>query len=373
MGPARTLNSDPLPSGRTPLRTKLLRLLIVILAPFLLILVWYCLVIFRPLATDRTDTLIVLVPPGGFRSTSAAFAASGVVQPALFFEIHGTLMGARRKVRAGAYFVNPQWSPHELLQHIAQGNNRAVYRVPLPEGLNLWQTAERVEQAGAASAEDFIQRCYDWNWASRHHVVAHKPSPEQFPDRNLADVAALEGYLFPSTYEFVWGSSTEDIVTTMVDLFHVEWNRLSLQHADSKAALAQEFGFRDHDFVILASLVEKEVQRGEERPIVASVFYNRLRQGMKLQTDPTLVYSAAQYAEKPSPTHRKDDSNPYNTYVYSGLPPGPIANAGRESLRAVLAPAMTDYLFFVAKKDGSGGHFFSKTFAEHRKAIHGEP
>ncbi|NUN13226.1 MAG: endolytic transglycosylase MltG [Myxococcales bacterium] len=370
MGKPNLSNSASIPSRQT---RRWPWIVAVILAPILFILAWYCLVIFRPIAKDHADRIVISIPSGGFHNTAAVFAASGIVTPALFFEIHGTLLGARRKVRTGAYFVDPNWSPHELLQHIVAGDNRAVYRVTLPEGLNIWQTAQRLDQAGAATAAEFLQTCSDWTWAAKHQPIAHKPTPEQFPGRNLTDVSALEGYLFPSTYEFVWGSSTEDIVKTMLDLFNVEWTRLSQQYANSKAALAKEFGFRDHDFVILASLVEKEVQRSEERPVVASVFYNRLRQSMKLQTDPTLVYSAVHYADKPSPAHRKDDTNPYNTYAFPGLPPGPIANPGRDSLRAVLAPEVTDYLFFVAKNDGSGGHFFSKTFAEHRKAIQGEP
>jgi UPF0755 protein len=131
-------------------------------------------------------------------------------------------------------------------------------------------------------------------------------------------------------------------------------------------ALRARYGVTARDVITLASLVEKEAADRAEGPRIAGVFYNRLAAGMRLQTDPTLVYHPDRFGAKPTPAHRRDRSNPYNTYAFDGLPPGPICNPGPAALRAALQPERHDLLYFVARRDGSGRHAFARTYAEHR-------
>jgi UPF0755 protein len=177
--------------------------------------------------------------------------------------------------------------------------------------------------------------------------------------RDLAPKAkSLEGYLFPSTYRLSHHTTPAHLSKMMTDEFRKQWTKLAAGSADVLSA------------VTLASLVEKETGTPEERPVVASVFRNRLAQGMRLQCDPTTIYAALLENRYRGAIHKSDlaSANPYNTYENAGLPPGPIANPGVASLRAALEPAATPFLYFVAKPEG-GGHQFSTTIAEHEKAV----
>jgi UPF0755 protein len=192
-------------------------------------------------------------------------------------------------------------------------------------------------------------------------VVARDPAP-------ISDIAphakSLEGFLFPSKYEFKRRATCEQVAETMTSHFRAVWKELNLSGAESFPG-----GLDTTQIVSLASLVERETPRPEERPLVAGVFYNRLRLGTPLQCDPTVQY-ALQLAGRPELNVRPEDlriDSPYNTYAHKGLPPSPIANPGEASLRAALNPAQTDYLYFVA--NDQGGHFFSKTLAEHNRNV----
>jgi UPF0755 protein len=191
----------------------------------------------------------------------------------------------------------------------------------------------------------------------------------------------LEGFLFPSTYQFSRNASPQEMAATMVREFHDEWSKLQapaqlnspVRNASPDPAPASQAGLLGPpspvELVTLASLVERETPQPQERPIVASVFYNRLKLGLPLQCDPTVQY-ALDLEGKPTPKVSAQDlsiPSPYNTYLHRGLPPGPIANPGDASLRAALNPAQTHYLYFVA--NGSGGHFFSSTLEEHNRNV----
>jgi len=172
---------------------------------------------------------------------------------------------------------------------------------------------------------------------------------------------ALEGYLFPDTYHVPRGLSEQSLLTLMVRNFQKRYS------ADM-ATRAQQLDLTQHEVVTLASLVEKEAQIDAERPLIAAVFHNRLRRGMRLQCDPTVIYALG---ERFDGNLRKDDlqiDSPYNTYRYAGLPPGPIANPGQRALEAAINPAAVDYLYFVATRDG-GRHIFSKSLQEHNVAV----
>jgi UPF0755 protein len=174
---------------------------------------------------------------------------------------------------------------------------------------------------------------------------------------------SLEGFLFPSTYEFTRHSTCEQVVKRMVQNFRAVWESIGTQSSQSSE------GFSPEQIVTLASLVERETPEAEERPLVAGVFYNRLRLNVPLQCDPTVQY-AMELAGHPEKDVRPQDlriDSPYNTYEHPGLPPGPIANPGEASLRAALSPTHTDYLYFVA--NDQGGHFFGRTLAEHNRNV----
>jgi UPF0755 protein len=193
---------------------------------------------------------------------------------------------------------------------------------------------------------------------------------------------SAEGYLFPASYDFLVNSRPTLVITTMVRELHKRFERVRARHPGALERLQRDLRFSAADVLTLASIVEKETAHADERPLIASVFYNRLQNpafvpSRMLQSDPTAAYgctiapndapSCASYRGRVTPAMLRDAANRYNTYRHTGLPPGPIANPGEPAIEAVLAPAQTDYLFFVA--NASGRHTFSRTFEEHAKAI----
>lgn len=245
----------------------------------------------------------------------------------------------RTTLKAGEYRFDRPLSPLEVYRKIASGDV-FYYTVTVPEGFNLFDIADAVARTGILKREEFLK-------AGRQSARVSDLAPQ---------APSLEGFLFPDTYRLTRHTSAEELVGQMLQRFRRVWTEL---HSPPKA----------FEIVTLASLVERETPMASERPVVASVFQNRLRIGMPLQCDPTVVY-ALQLADRYRGEIFKDDlafSSPYNTYKHPGLPPGPIANPSRASLQAVLAPAETDYLYFVA--DRKGGHTFSASIAGHEKAV----
>ncbi len=323
----------------------------------------------RPIDASATQSVHVEIPAGSFQSAMDALESSGLIDNPFAFQLLAWKGDRSRKVQAGAFALDPRWSPDELLEKLVNGAPTAQRRLVISEGLNIWQLAHRIERVGIGSASDFLKLAQDWKRATRLGIPAIRPNPALHGNLSLENVHPFEGYLFPLTYALPWNARPEDVITRATARFFEVWEELVGTHRTSYEAVKAEHHLTDHDLVILASLVEKEGIVDAERPLIASVFYNRIREGWKLQTDPTLIYHPEKHTEKPSPTHRRDRSNPYNTYAHRGLPPGPIANPGRASLEAVLAPAESDYFFFVARRDGSRQHAFSKTLDGHRKRI----
>lgn len=245
-------------------------------------------------------------------------------------------------LQAGEYrFAGPA-SVRSVFARLARGD---VYYVTLaiPEGANLFEIAALVAASDLRDAKDFPERAKD-------------PSPI----RDLAPEArSLEGYLFPSTYQFRRKATSAEICTRLTGEFRKQWKALG---APGDV----------HRLVTLASLVEKETSIADERPVVAGVYWNRLREGMRLDCDPTVIYAALLEGKYRGTIYLSDlqRDSPYNTYRRAGLPPGPIANPGAASLRAAIHPAETKYLFFVAKGDGSGAHRFSVDLAGHTVNVH---
>lgn len=259
---------------------------------------------------------------------------------------YARLLGVDREVKRGEYDLSPSMAPAEILEKLVEGTVK-THAVTLREGLRLDEIAAALEAAGLAEADAFLQRARDPELARTLDVEAE----------------TLEGYLYPETYRFPRGADPREMVETMIRQFRAVWS-----DADHQRLAASDLTL--HEVVTLASIVEKETGRGEERPLIAAVFRNRLRRGMRLQTDPTVIYGRILvYGEFDGNLRLRDlqEDTPYNTYTRGGLPPGPIASAGIESIRAVLDPADVPYLYFVSRNDGT--HVFSRTLEEHNVAV----
>ncbi len=275
----------------------------------------------------RTEEMARLLTDKGVIEKPWLFTAARVLSP------HSVL-------QAGEYQFDHPTSALEVFARIAKGDT--YYQVlVVPEGHNLFDIAEDLKPFHLVSPESFLK-------------VANNPALIRDLDPRAH---SLEGYLFPDSYHINKRTTAESLCRTMTGRFRKEWKLL-----DSHGNV--------HDVVTLASMVEREARRPEERPKIASVFQNRLKLGMKLDCDPTTVYAALLEHRYRGKIYRSDleSTNAYNTYKNMGLPPGPIANPGLSSLKAALAPAHTDYLYFVAKGDGTGGHNFSENLLGHLAA-----
>ncbi len=288
-------------------------------------------------------TQVFLVERGsGLARVVRELETAGLVRDGRTVALAARWRGLAQSLRAGEYELSASWPAPEILERIAAGRVM-THSVVVPEGLRASDIAARLERAGLANAQRFLQVAGD----------------EELPRALGIEGPGLEGYLYPETYRFPRGLAEEDIARRFVDQFLQIWREIE------PAARAR--GLSMADTVTLASIVEKETGIAEERPLIASVFHNRLERGMRLETDPTVIYGIENFDGNLTRKHLHDASNPYNTYQIAGLPPGPIANPGREALRAVVEPAESDYLYFVAKGDGS--HHFSQSYREHVNAV----
>ncbi len=250
----------------------------------------------------------------------------------------------RATLQAGEYRFGSAQTPWQVFDKIRRGE--VFYEeFTVPEGSNIFDIASLLDQLDTVDPDEFLEAAKD--------TTSIRDLDSLAPD--------LEGYLFPSTYRLTHKTTGKQLCSIMTAEFRKQWLALG-----GKAQMANT-----HKVVTLASLVEKETAIAPERPLVAAVFTNRLQLNMPLQCDPTTVYAALLENRYQGVIRRSDlaSANPYNTYTHAGLPPGPIANPGTSSLKAALHPAATDYLYFVAKPDGSGSHQFSSTLAEHEKAV----
>ena len=291
-----------------------------------------------PAAAEGPPVLFVVAEGAGLRRVAAELEHAGLVRHGRAFELLGRWRGAGDQLRAGEYELRASQTPAEILEMLRAGRVK-MWEVAIPEGLTAAEIATRVEAAGLAERAAFLA------------VVSDPDSPTRLG----VEGPGLEGYLFPETYHLARGLPAEEVVGALVAQFRSVWEPL--------APAAGARGLSMRQAVTLASIVEKETAVPEERPLVAAVFHNRLRLGMRLETDPTVIYGIANFDGNLTRAHLEDEANPYNTYRIPGLPPGPIANPGSAALRAVLEPAASDALFFVSKNDGS--HVFSRTYEEH--------
>ena len=307
-------------------------------------LLWIWLYAFTPGPSSGDAPETVYIPADtGFTGIEKILVDKGVISPDIRFNILARLMGASHRLQAGEYYFQPRIVPYQLLLELEDGSN-VHHAITIPEGSNLNQIADILAAGDWVNHDEFIRLAGDRDFINSLGVKA--PS--------------LEGYLFPDTYNFVrGGQSAESILRFM----HSQMQQVLVE---LKVASAGN-GYAVHEILTLASIVEKETALPSERPLIAKVFLNRLKKGMRLQTDPTVIYGIENFDGNLTLNDLRTHT-PYNTYVIHGLPPGPIGNPGREAIQSVLNPARESYLYFVSKNDGS--HYFSRNLAEHNRAVH---
>ena len=296
-------------------------------------------VIRSPYGPDH-ETFVDIAPGSTTVRIGNQLEQAGLVRSRYAFDLMRYL--ERGPLQAGEYRFDRPATVSEVYRRIVRGD---VYTRPVtvPEGASLYDIAARVEQAGLATRADFLEAC-------RQTELIADLDPQ---------ASSLEGYLFPATYRFPHSATPAQMVAAMVHRFRRE-----------AAALGLTTDF--HQTVTLASLVERETAVDSERPLVASVFTNRLAKHMPLATDPSVIYGLVREGRWQGVIHRSDltSDTPYNTYLHAGLPPGPIANPGLPSLRAAIQPPRTDYLYFVAAGTNAQGHsLFAATLDEHNHNV----
>ena len=293
-----------------------------------------------PAGFDQKEEVFIVEKGLGLRSVATQLEKRRLIKSKDLFIIWALLKGGSRDIKAGEYSLNRTMAPVRIYAILTAG---AVMTHPqtVPEGLSVEQIADLFAAKGLVDKQEFMGLAMDKGFAASHKI----------------DGSSTEGYLFPDTYVLSKGMGARQILDLMINRFWQVFNSL---------VQGKELPMSIREIVTLASIVEKETGLAEERPVIASVFLNRLKKRMRLESDPTVIYDLKDFDGNLTKKHLQNPS-PYNTYRHRGLPPGPIANPGRASLDAVLNPAQSDYLYFVSKNDGS--HFFSSTLKEHNRAV----
>jgi len=275
------------------------------------------------------------------REVAGSLEKSGVIRNRFLFVAWGRCMGYGREIKAGEYLLSPAMSPLRVFGVLVRGVG-VTYPVTIPEGYNRKQIARLMEEKGITDGKTFLRISGDAEVAREYGISGQ----------------GLEGFLYPDTYRFRHHMAARKVIDVMVRRFREVISPYKKRIKESPLSLEQ--------VITLASMVEKETGKAEERSKIAGVFLNRLKKKMRLESDPTVIYGLPSFSGNLT---KKDleRPTPYNTYIIRGLPPGPIANPGIEAIKAVLFPAHSGYLYFVSKNDGT--HHFSKTLEEHNRAV----
>ena len=288
-------------------------------------------------------TVRVRIPKGStVRAAADSLEQAGVIGSPRMFRWFATSTGRSRAIKPGAYQFSKRSGYSFVLDALVSGRS-LMHTVAIPEGYDVRDIAPLVAKALSVSEDSVRAVVTDSAWRRRLNV----PAP------------SVEGYLFPATYGFADGTTAREAVVEMLERFEAAWKS---EWNDRLQALS----ISRHDAMTMASIVEKEARKPEERSIIAAVYWNRMKKGMRLQADPTVQYALPNHVERVLFKDLEIESK-YNTYKYAGLPPGPIASPGEASIVAALNPANVPYLYFVAHPDGH--HEFRTTFAEHARAI----
>ena len=298
-----------------------------------------------PASNDTSEAVFEVRPKESFKTIATHLEESGLVRSARFLELYARFSKVGAKVRVGEYAIRRDAKPKDILATITSGKS-IEYSFAVPEGYNIFEIADIFSKKNIATRDEFLKMVRD-------PKVVHELLGEDAP--------SLEGYLFPETYSYTKFTTPQGILKMMVSRFKENFSKI-----EALGALP----LSKRDLVILASIIEKETGAPEERPLISSVFHNRMKINMRLQTDPTTIYGIWEKTGEWNRNISKQDlltPSRYNTYTFTGLPYGPISNPGFDSLKAAAQPATSEYLFFVSKNNGT--HNFSKDLAGHVKAI----
>ena len=296
----------------------------------------------KPFNPDAPDKRFIIKPGQSLKIIAANLEKESIISDKKYFSLFVKFKKDDKNLQSGEYILSASKSPEQILEIFKKGKVN-LYKITIPEGLSINEVALIVENKGFCDKTVFKNLCMNKTFINSLGIKA----------------STLEGYLFPDTYFFPKNVSCKKIIFIMVEhfkqIFTKQWH-----------LKAQTMGFSIHEIVTLASIIEKETGDSSERPLISSVFHNRLKKNMRLESDPTVIYGIKDFDGNIKRKHLTMKT-PYNTYKIKGLPVGPIANPGAEALYSALNPAQTPYFFFVSKKENT--HKFSETFKEHNKAV----
>ena len=286
----------------------------------------------------------VTVPEhGGLATVADTLSARGIIGSETLFKLYGRMNGATKGIKPGIYEFRAGDAYAEIVRKLTHGDVVKI-RLVIPEGWTVQQVAQRLAKQAGLPADSVLRVLEDADAAAKYKV----PGP------------TLEGYLYPATYVFPLGTPLPKMIETMVGRYHQAWTPDLRSRLDAS-------GMTERDAVTLASIVEKEAKVWTERPVISAVYHNRLRVGMRLQADPTVQYAMGRHTSRLLYGDiRNVADSPYNTYTHAGLPPGPIASPSKGAIEAAVAPSSDDYLYFVARPNGT--HVFTRSLAEHNAA-----
>lgn len=301
-----------------------------------------------PAAVGDEPVVFEVKPGESFKTVARHLEEQGLISSAWKLELYVRITRSGPKVRVGEYALRRNFRPREIVAVLTSGKS-IEYSITVPEGANRFEIGEILEKTRIVSRDEFLRLTADQTFIE---------------DVLGKDVDSLEGYLFPETYHVTKYTGAKGFIYMLVARFRANYSKIQELPGWSRGALSER------QLVTMASIIEKETMAPEERSVIASVFYNRLRIKMPLQTDPTIIYGI--FLEKGSwggslPREELRRPGPYNSYLNLGLPPGPIGNPGAEALKAAGMPAKTDFLFFMSLNNGT--HTFSREYSQHAKAV----
>lgn len=311
-----------------------------------------------PVEAKEQPVKFTIEPGTGTSGIAELLENQGLIKNSFLFVSYLKWKSEGSRFQAGVYEMKPGVTYDEIIAKLNGGDvvKAEMIRFTIPEGFTVKQMADKLAEEGLADKAVFLKLAKDAEGLD-DELLSQIPADERLTYR-------LEGYLFPETYELKKGSNERDIIARML-----QETRDRLAEIPDFTQKLQARGLTLGELMTVASLVEREVVVDAERPMVAGVIYNRLKDGMKLEIDATVQYVLDKPKERLLNSDLRSVDSPYNTYLYEGLPPGPIAAPSLKSIEAALAPKASEYLFYVTKKDGSGEHLFAKTYKEHLKNI----
>ncbi len=333
------------------------KILLVCLFAFLFfasLLFWF---LFIPPSRISSNKIITIKKGMPLRRISAMLEQEGIIRNREFFIGMVTFLGKKGEIKAGEYEFHTRMLPLEVLDSLVKGQVKR-HLVTIPEGYTLSQIGQLLEDLSIVEKRAFFQKASSPAFIASLGLSHHISNQVQDSSKNRSGLT-LEGYLFPDTYHFIKEMEPEEVIRMMVHQFQKVFGPDLIERAS-------HLGMTPMEAVILASIIEKESSLPEEKTLVSAVFHNRLKKKIPLQSDPTVIYGISNFDGNLTKEHLLTPT-PYNTYLFVGLPPTPICNPGKESLRAALYPDSVSYLYFVSKNDGS--HHFSENFEEHQRAV----